>query len=1250
MKKTIILFLFILVYISAFAQKDAEFYYKMEDSGYLVNPRFANEGIIVTDNLHSTLYLIKSKKLIKLFSSPDCGSYYEISPDGTKIGFKYIEPKTGKQAPAIFDIKTRKLRLLHEPVELAGQVSFTNQNKIAFTIGNYLHFHNNNNVRKYNLGNFSNISPISPDGKYVFFQTKSEKICLFELNSKKRTIITNKAGYYAGSWSDDSQKILFYDYRGKFYVYNIPEDHLYFHKYTGNAVWQADSKHIIFSHKKTKSFKLTSAELYITDFSGKTINKLTDTNNYYEMTPDYQNNKIVFYNYFDKSIALYRFKKDKLFDFKKLYQLEDKLDLNYFNLKIDDNNKNNLDIPYIHQVYDTEDGYSHKYGCCAAATASMAIMYYKIFPHWDVTASSPYSHTSHWGKYIGDIYKYRSYTYDDPAYSGGIDSYHWSSGSPNSKMRQLLENHGLTSAQHWTTNCTYSRISSDVEEGYPYLLCVMLTTSGHLILAKGIYDDAKKLLYYNDPYGNQNSSPYLGYDGDDVIYDWPGESNGYACLDTIAWSVSAEAIQQAKPQLNIDDLQLAYNDYEDYSASNIGFYLYTGGTGGMRYWRGELGGYNNNFWWTGAMSGTTDDYYASWRPQIDSTGIYEVKVYLPDTTTVTTNARYQIYHNNGNDLVTINQSANVGSWVSLGTYTFNSDDSGYLYLGDATGSKDAPARKGSAKATKVLFDAVKFIPQTSANDIAIYYSDFEDNDGGLFAGGEWDWGNDSTAGAASGSNVWGTLLNGNYTDGANYKLDLAVTLPDTCILEFDHWYDIESTKREVVYDGGNVKISNNGGSSFTVISPESSYPDTINSAHSNPLGGELGFAGISSGWEHLTFDLSSYANADVIIRWNFGSDGATTDHGWYIDNVSIKELADGSGIANNHNDPTQPVSIDVQSIVIDGSTVDPDMSVVDNLGIQPLQIEVTTSAQTQQYSVPNESNVLISYYPLITGNIQNVQLNFDLSYSGLNYNGTHPAYLKWYNTSTSSWEDVPSPSWNTGTENVNFSLTLENTKDGHTEFIMGDDDPLPVSLSAFTSTYSNGLPMLSWSTLSENQNSHWNVYRALSSNFGQAEKINNQSIPGQGTSTNQHNYSYVDENEVNAQTAYYYWLESVNFSGGTELYGCIELIIPEEHNQPASPEIPHRYGLYENFPNPFNPDTKISFAVKKDCKATITIYNLKGEKVKTLLENHPVARDRIIRVDWNGRNHLDKPVASGVYFYKLKAGNVNQLRKMLLMK
>ncbi|MBL7149962.1 MAG: T9SS type A sorting domain-containing protein [Candidatus Cloacimonetes bacterium] len=85
-----------------------------------------------------------------------------------------------------------------------------------------------------------------------------------------------------------------------------------------------------------------------------------------------------------------------------------------------------------------------------------------------------------------------------------------------------------------------------------------------------------------------------------------------------------------------------------------------------------------------------------------------------------------------------------------------------------------------------------------------------------------------------------------------------------------------------------------------------------------------------------------------------------------------------------------------------------------------------------------------------------------------------------------------------------------------------------------------------------------------------------------------------------------------------------------------------------NYPNPFNPSTTILFDLPQDSKVKITIYNIKGQKVKTLVnEVLPAGEHSIV---WNGRDSNGKQVGSGIYFYKLIAGDFQKVRKMLLLK
>ena len=196
----------------------------------------------------------------------------------------------------------------------------------------------------------------------------------------------------------------------------------------------------------------------------------------------------------------------------------------------------------------------------------------------------------------------------------------------------------------------------------------------------------------------------------------------------------------------------------------------------------------------------------------------------------------------------------------------------------------------------IVFDPGASIIQDFAMEISIYYfSDFEDNDGYLLSSDPtgWAWG-EPTSGpgvAYSGTNVWATVLGGNYVDNANWTLETTIPVgivTTAYMLEFWHWYDIEAS-----YDGGNVKVSADGGTNWTVIIPLTGYPGTANTF--NPLSGEPIFCGHDQGfWELVEFDLSAYVGENILVRWHFGSDGGVVYPGWYIDDVRICEQAFGS--------------------------------------------------------------------------------------------------------------------------------------------------------------------------------------------------------------------------------------------------------------------------------------------------------------------------------------------------------------------
>ena len=95
-------------------------------------------------------------------------------------------------------------------------------------------------------------------------------------------------------------------------------------------------------------------------------------------------------------------------------------------------------------------------------------------------------------------------------------------------------------------------------------------------------------------------------------------------------------------------------------------------------------------------------------------------------------------------------------------------------------------------------------------------------------------------------------------------------------------------------------------------------------------------------------------------------------------------------------------------------------------------------------------------------------------------------------------------------------------------------------------------------------------------------------------------------------------------------------------------KLPGAYSLHQNFPNPFNPATTISYELPQRTHVTLQIYNIPGQEVRTFVSNQLPAGYH--KIHWDGRNNAGVQLPSGVYFYRLTAGNFIQTRKMVLMK
>ena len=94
--------------------------------------------------------------------------------------------------------------------------------------------------------------------------------------------------------------------------------------------------------------------------------------------------------------------------------------------------------------------------------------------------------------------------------------------------------------------------------------------------------------------------------------------------------------------------------------------------------------------------------------------------------------------------------------------------------------------------------------------------------------------------------------------------------------------------------------------------------------------------------------------------------------------------------------------------------------------------------------------------------------------------------------------------------------------------------------------------------------------------------------------------------------------------------------------------IPREFALHQNYPNPFNPTTTLRYDLPQDTKVLITIYDIRGRAVRTLVNDYQDAGYRLIH--WNATNDYGQPVSAGMYIYTIQAGDFRQVKKMILLK
>ncbi|OGU82669.1 MAG: hypothetical protein A2W11_03190 [Ignavibacteria bacterium RBG_16_35_7] len=187
--------------------------------------------------------------------------------------------------------------------------------------------------------------------------------------------------------------------------------------------------------------------------------------------------------------------------------------------------------------------------------------------------------------------------------------------------------------------------------------------------------------------------------------------------------------------------------------------------------------------------------------------------------------------------------------------------------------------------------------------------------------------------------------------------------------------------------------------------------------------------------------------------------------------------------------------------------------------------------------------------------------------------------------------------------------------------------PTPVELTSFTAEALDQKVILRWTTATELNNHGFEIQRKIVGTDFATVGFKK----GEGTTTNQKEYSYVDKNLADGK--YFYRLKQVDFNGQYNFSKTVEVDVRSLDN----------FTLEQNYPNPFNPTTTIGYILKEKTATKLIFLNSIGEEVAVLVNEE---QDKgYHKVEWNAEN-----LSSGVYFYQLKAGSYVETKKMILLR
>ena len=188
------------------------------------------------------------------------------------------------------------------------------------------------------------------------------------------------------------------------------------------------------------------------------------------------------------------------------------------------------------------------------------------------------------------------------------------------------------------------------------------------------------------------------------------------------------------------------------------------------------------------------------------------------------------------------------------------------------------------------------------------------------------------------------------------------------------------------------------------------------------------------------------------------------------------------------------------------------------------------------------------------------------------------------------------------------------------------ESTVEVAITAFTCDYRDDAVHLSWSFSVASRPEGTSIYRAEEGE--EFRVLTPEPLPaGIG--------AYID-GDVLPGRSYSYYILALDTDGG---YPSRTLTV----DLPPKP-----LTLYQNYPNPFNPTTSIAFFLPEPCRVKVTIFDVQGKRVRSLVDDSWDAGRHFLL--WDGKNDSGKSVGSGIYYYRLSAGKKRQTRKLVVLR